>query len=387
MKNKPYPLYDFPNLETLKEAIDFVADKYESAQAFRIPRKGKQGDKYKTYREFHDEIRNFGTMLLQKGIKDEKIAILGENSYKWIVSYFAVTNTGNVAVPLDRELSCEELAALVNRCGCKCVIFSKSFTDYADYFKENCPTVETYICMKEIHYLKEDGAKLIAEGDTSFDDVKISADDLAAIVFTSGTTGKSKGVMLTHGNIANDASCVCRYATGEGRGPLLLPLHHTFSITANVIAALMYGGRIHAITSLRNIQRDMVNDKTTTMIAVPTAVEMIHKKVWATAESKGKAEIMKKGLKISNFLLKLGIDVRRKLFKEVYEGLGGEFDIIICGGAPLSLKAEEDIFDWGIKLMCGYGITECAPIVSVNRPEHYKRGSCGLIIECNEVRI
>ena len=171
MKNKPYPLYDFPNLETLKEAIDFVADKYESAQAFRIPRKGKQGDKYKTYREFHDEIRNFGTMLLQKGIKDEKIAILGENSYKWIVSYFAVTNTGNVAVPLDRELSCEELAALVNRCGCKCVIFSKSFTDYADYFKENCPTVETYICMKEIHYLKEDGAKLIAEGDTSFDDV------------------------------------------------------------------------------------------------------------------------------------------------------------------------------------------------------------------------
>lgn len=387
MKNRPYPLYDFPKLETLKEVIAFIADKYESDQAFRIPRKGKQGDKYKTYREFHDEIRNFGTVLLKKGFNGEKIAILGENSYKWIVSYFAVTNTGNVAVPLDRELSYAELADLVNRCGCKGVIFSKSFTDYADYFKENCPTVETYICMKEIHYLKEDGAKLIEEGDTSFDNVRVTPDDLAAIVFTSGTTGKSKGVMLTHGNIATDAYCVCRYATGEGRGPLLLPLHHTFSITANVLAALMYGGRIHAITSLRNIQRDMVSDKTTVMIAVPTAVEMIHKKVWATAESKGKAEIMKKGLKISNFLLKLGIDVRRKLFKEVYEGLGGEFDIIICGGAPLSLKAEEDIFDWGIKLMCGYGITECAPIVSVNRPEHYKRGSCGLIIECNDVRI
>ena len=161
MKNKPYPLYDFPKLETLKEVIAFVADKYESDHAFRIPRKGKQGDKYKSYREFYDEIRNFGTILLQKGFNGEKIAILGENSYKWIVSYFAVTNTGNVAVPLDRELSYAELADLVNRCGCKGVIFSKSFADYADYFKENCPSVETYVCMKEIHHLKEDGAKLI----------------------------------------------------------------------------------------------------------------------------------------------------------------------------------------------------------------------------------
>ncbi|MBQ8782805.1 MAG: AMP-binding protein [Clostridia bacterium] len=387
MKNQAYPLYDIPKLDTLKEVIAHIADKYEDEQAFRIPRKGKQGDKYKTFREFSDEIKNFGTILLEKGFKDDKIAIIGENSYKWIVSYFAVTNTGNVALPLDRELSYKELADLVNRCGCKGVIFSKSFADYADYFKENCPSVEIYIGMKEIHTLKEDGAKLIAEGNTSFDDVKVSPDDLAAIVFTSGTTGKSKGVMLTHGNIASDTYCVCKYVTGEGRGPLLLPLHHTFSITANVLAALMYGGRIHAITSLRNIQRDMVTDKTTTMIAVPTAVEMIHKKVWATAEEKGKAEIMKKGIKISNFLLKFGIDVRKKLFKEVYEGLGGEFDLVICGGAALSQKAEEDMSAWGINVVVGYGITECAPIVSVNRPHHQKRGSSGLVIECNQVRI
>ena len=387
MKNQAYPLYDIPKLDTLRDVIAHIADKYESDQAFRIPRKGKQGDKYKTFREFYDEIKNFGTILLEKGFKGEKIAIVGENSYKWIVSYFAVTNTGNVVLPLDRELSYKELADLVNRCGCKGVIFSKSFEDYADYFKENCPSVETYICMKEIRTLKEEGAKLIAEGNTAFDDVEVSPDDLAAIVFTSGTTGKSKGVMLTHGNIASDTYCVCKYVTGEGRGPLLLPLHHTFSITANVLAALMYGGRIHAITSLRNIQRDMVTDKTTTMIAVPTAVEMIHKKVWATAEEKGKAEIMKKGMKISNFLLKFGIDVRKKLFKEVYEGLGGEFDLVICGGAALSQKAEEDMTAWGINIVCGYGITECAPIVSVNRPLHQKRGSSGLVIECNQVRI
>lgn len=387
MKNRPYPLYDVPELKTLKETIDYIADKYESEQAFRIPRRGKQGDKYRTFREFSDEIQNFGTMLLEKGFKNDKIAIIGENSYKWIVSYFAVTNSGNVALPLDRELSYEELANFINLCGCRAIIFSKSFSDYADYFKENCKTVEIYINMRDIHDLKEEGAALIAAGNTSFKDVVISPDDLAAVVFTSGTTGKSKGVMLTHRNIATDAACVCKYVTGEGRGPLLLPLHHTFSITANVLAALMYGGRIHAITSLRNIQRDMVEDKTTTMIAVPTAVEMIHKKVWATAEEKGKAEIMKKGMKISNFLLKFGIDVRKKLFKEVYDGLGGEFALVICGGAALSQKAEEDLTAWGINIVCGYGITECAPIVSVNRPEYQKRGSSGLVLECNEVRI
>ncbi len=387
MRNKAYPLYDIPKLNTLREVISHIANKYESDQAFRIPRKGKQGDKYKTFREFYDEIRALGTSLLNKGFSGDKIAIVGENSYKWIVSYFAVTNTGNVALPLDRELSYKELADLVNRCKCKAVIFSKSFSDYADYFKENCPSVESYICMKDLSTLKDEGAGLIAQGDTSFDEVQITPDDLAAIVFTSGTTGRSKGVMLTHGNIASDTYCVCKYVTGEGRGPLLLPLHHTFSITANVLAALMYGGRIHAITSLRNIQRDMVNDKTTTMIAVPTAVEMIHKKVWATAESKGKAEIMKKGMKISNTLLKFGIDVRKKLFKEVYEGLGGEFDLVICGGAQLSQKAEEDMTAWGINVVVGYGITECAPIVSVNRPYHQKRGSSGLVIECNQVRI
>ncbi len=387
IKNKPYPLYDIPKLETLKEVIAYIADKYEDEQAFRIPRKGKQGDKYRTFREFSDEIQNFGTVLIEKGFYKDKIAILGENSYKWIVSYFSVTNTGNVALPLDRELSPEELSAFINLCGCKAIIFSKTFKDYIDYFQENCPCIEEYINMRDIHSLKEEGARLVAEGNTSFADREILADNLAAIVFTSGTTGKSKGVMLSHGNIANDAACVCKYVTGEGRGPLLLPLHHTFSITANVLAALMYGGRIHAITSLRNIQRDMLQDKTTTMIAVPTAVEMIHKKVWATAQEKGKEEIMKKGMKISNFLLKLGIDLRKKLFKEVYEGLGGEFELVICGGAPLSQKAEEDLTAWGVNIVCGYGITECAPIVSVNRPEYQKRGSSGLVLECNEVRI
>ncbi len=387
VKNRPYPLYEIPQLDTLRDVIGYIADKYEEKQAFRIPRKGKQGDKYRTFREFSDEIQNFGTVLIEKGFCKDKIAILGENSYKWIVSYFAVTNTGNVALPLDREISPKELGDFINLCQCKAVIFSKTFQDYADYFRENCPCVSTYINMRDIHSLKEEGAKLIEQGNKSFSDRRILPDDLAAIVFTSGTTGKSKGVMLTHENIASDTVWVCRYVTGEGRGPLLLPLHHTFSITANVLAALMHGGRIHAITSLRNIQRDMVNDKTTTMIAVPTAVEMIHKKVWSTAQENGKAEIMKKGLKISNFLLKMGIDVRRKLFKEVYEGLGGEFDLVICGGAPLSQKAEEDLLAWGVNLVCGYGITECAPIVSVNRPEYKKPGSTGLIIDCNKVRI
>ena len=387
MSNKQYPYYEIPKLNTLKEIISYIANKYENDHAFKIPQKGRAKHEFKSFRAFYDDIECFGAVLFEKGLHGEKVAIIGENCYNWIVSYFAVTNSGNVAVPLDRELSHKELASLVNRCGCKAVIFTKAYADYAEYFRENCPTVEKAFMMNEMSAFIEYGNGLIKSGDTAFADFIPKADDLAAIVFTSGTTGKSKGVMLTHGNIASNTVSVCQYVNGEGREPLLLPLHHTFSITANVLAVLMYGGRINAITTLRNIQRDIADDKATTIIGVPTAVEMIHKRVWTTAEEKGKAEIMKKGMKISDFLLKFGIDIRRKIFKEVHDALGGELKLIICGGAPLSRKAEDDMTAWGINIVCGYGITECSPIVAVNRDFYQKRGSSGLIVDSNQVRI
>lgn len=387
MKNKPYPLYDWPRFSNLWELLSYIADKYEGAQAFRIPTRGKKEDEYKTYREFYNETEALGAWLLANGIKGERVAILGENCYNWIVSYFAIANSGNTALPLDKELSYKELAKLINICGCKCIVCSAAYDDYAAYFEENCPDIDVFVVMNELDKCIREGRELIKSGADLLASNRPRANDLAAIVFTSGTTGKSKGVMLSHMNIASDALSVCRNTCAYGRGILILPLHHTFSVTTNVLCELIYGMRIYAITSLRTIQRDMQKDKTTTAIVVPAVVETMHKKVLDAAEKDGKLQKLQKGMKTAERLLKLGIDVRKKLFKDVADAFGGELDIIICGGAALSNKVENDFRLWGFNMVCGYGITECSPVACVNRNKYQKSGSIGIPLDCNEVKI
>lgn len=387
MKNKEYPLYNIPYLPDLRAAISYVADKYENRNAFRIPARGKGSDVYKSFREFYNEIEQLGSYLMHLGLSGDRVAVLGENCYNWIVSYFAVTNSGNTALPLDRELSPEEHLDMIEACSCRAVICSSSYSDYIDYFKENSKSADIFIVMNDLPKYIDEGKKLIDSGFDAFGHLSVDEDSLAAVVFTSGTTGKSKGVMLSHKNIASDAVSVCRNTCAFGRGILVLPLHHTFSITTNVLCELIYGDCIYAVTSLRTIQRDMQKDKTTLLIAVPALVETMHKKILESAESKGSLEKMKKAMKLSNFLLKFGIDLRKKLFKEVKDAFGGELEIIICGGAALSPKIESDFTSWGFNMICGYGITECAPVASVNRNEHQKPGSVGLPVGCNEIRI
>lgn len=387
MKNKPYPLYDWPSFSTLWELLSYLADKYEERQAFRIPVRGKQEDEYKTYREFYNDTEALGAWLLNSGVRNDRVAILGENCYNWIVSYFAIANSGNTALPLDKELSCEELARLINLCGCKGVVCSAAYDDYAEYFEENCPDIEVFVVMNELGKHIREGAELIKNGTDLLSGSRPAANNLAAIVFTSGTTGQSKGVMLSHMNISSDALSVCRNTCASGRGILILPLHHTFSLTTNVLCELIYGMRIYAITSLRTIQRDMQKDKTTTAIVVPAVVETMHKRVMENVEENGKLKKLVKGMKTAEMFLKIGIDVRKKLFKDVINAFGGELEIIICGGAALSNKVEEDFRLWGVNMVCGYGITECSPVACVNRNEYQKSGSIGLPVDCNEVKI
>lgn len=387
MKNKVYPLYKIPYLPDLRGAIKYVAKKYEDRNAFRIPVRGKGDDVYKTFREFYNDIEQFGSYLMKLGLSGARVAILGENCYNWVVSYFAVTNSANTALPLDRELSPEEHLEMMDLCSCKAVICSSSYSDYIDYFKANSKSADIFIVMDDLPAYIDEGKKLIDGGFDAFEKLKIDPDSLAAIVFTSGTTGKSKGVMLSHENIAHDAVSVCRNTCALGRGILVLPLHHTFSITTNVLCELLYGDCIYAVTSLRTVQRDMQKDKTTLLIAVPALVETMHKKILESAESKGSLKKLQTAMKVSDFLLKFGIDLRKKLFKDVKDAFGGELEIIICGGAALSPKVESDFKSWGFNMICGYGITECAPVACVNRNEYQKPGSVGIPVGCNRIRV
>ncbi len=383
---KNYPLYETINADVVFDIIRYSAEHHGEKHVFQIPVPGKD-DIFKTYNEFRSEIEGFGTFLLSKGLKKEKIAILGENSYEWLIAYFAVLGSGNTAVPLDRDLPVEDLLYNITNSGCKAIVFSKVYRDVVEKLQELDAGIEIYFSKADMQEMIAEGRSLMASGDKSFENADVKPDDLAAIVYTSGTTGKSKGVMLTQRNITSNVISACKNISGEGCGVLALPLHHTFGMVANVLAPFIFEARIYMTTSLRNIQSDMVKIGATAAFCVPLMAELIYKKVWATAKEKGKDEILKKGIKISNTLLKFGIDVRRKLFAEVHEALGGNLELFVCGGAPLGEKMAFELTSMGINILNGYGITECSPIVSVNRNFANKIGSVGQVLDCNEVKI
>ena len=378
-------MQDIPALETLKELVRFVAERYEDETAFVIPRKGGK-EAEKSFRAFSDDIVALGTALFRQGLKDSRIAILGGNSYEWIISYFAAANGGNTAVPLDKDLLAGDLIPLIEGSGCTALIYSPEYADMIPCFQSGT-SLRRYIRMDEMENMLTEGRQLAQEGDSSYADYPLSPDNLAAIIYTSGTTGKSKGVMLTHRNIASNAASTCRMVSGAGRVVLALPLHHTFGLLVGVIIPLMYCGRTYLSRSVRNVQKDMVKLRSTVAILVPAIVEVVYRKMWETAERKGSADKMRRGLKLSRVLLKLGIDVRRKLFKEVHDALGGELYLIVCGGAPINERMIADFCAMGMDLLNGYGITECSPVVSVNPNRGNRIGSVGLPLDCCRVRI
>jgi len=376
---------DIPELCTLKDLVRFVTARYEDKTAFVIPRRG-EAEEEKTFRAFSDDIDALGTALFEQGLHSCRIAILGGNSYEWIISYFAVANGGNTVVPLDKDQTVEDLIPLIGASGCEALIYAPDYEDMIPGFRSGT-SLRQYICTDELETMLVQGWQLLREGRSSYIDYPLSPDSLAAIVYTSGTTGKSKGVMLTHKNIASNAASSCRMVSGAGRVVLALPLHHTFGLLVGVIVPLMYCGRTFISRSVRNVQKDMVKLRSTVAILVPAIVEIVHKKMWESAERSGRADKMRQGLKVSRTLMKLGIDMRRKLFRQVHDALGGELNLMVCGGAPLNEEIIEDFNAMGIELLNGYGITECSPVVSVNPKRGNRVGSVGLPLDCCSVRI
>ena len=340
------------------------------------------------YNQTWERMSTLGTYMFSKGIKSgKKVCLVSENVIEWGIAYYAILVGGNVCVPMDAKLSYDDIEDQIIRCGCDAIVYSLKFADFAESLKNN-PNVEPmeYFCMDNFDEYYAAGAELIANGDDSFDKVEVQPNDLACICYTSGTTGKSKGVMLTHRNVASDCTSSCRVLTGRF-AIAFLPLHHTLSWVSALYATYIVTEGGYLCDSLKDIQKDIVTHKPYNFTGVPLVVETVYDKIWKTARKMGKEDLLKKGLKISNFLMKFGIDVRRKLFKMVIDNLGGNLDMIICGGAFLDPKYEKGLYDMGIDVFNGYGLTECSPVITCNHPTKFKFGSVGTPLDCCEIKI
>ncbi len=384
-KLKNYEPYKHTEMSNIREYVDFLDEKYSSKSAFMFQEKKE----YKTvsYTQFKEDIVALGTYLFSKGFKNCQIAVFGENSYEWILTHFAVTTGKNVIVPIDKELEADDIEYLLTDSESKAIFYSKTYFDIIDDLKaKELPGVE-YFSFKKLPKMIEEGKKLLSEGYTEYIDSIPSRDDLASIVYTSGTTGKSKGVMLSHGNIMSDMYAAACNVTIYGSSILLLPLHHAFGLTAGLFAVMSYGEMLYINKSLKKVIDDLKVSKPQNTFAVPLIAESIYKNIWLNARKQGKDELLKKMIKISNILRKVGIDLRKVFFKSVIEAFGGNLDLMICGGAPIKVELIKDFDSLGITILNGYGITECSPVVAVNRNKFNVLGSVGLPLCCNEVKI
>jgi long-chain acyl-CoA synthetase len=404
--NKNYPIYKTTFIDDMRSLVEEAAQNFQDSTA--ISYKENYWDKEVkkvSFNQWRDDVRHLGTALIADGLREEKVAIVGENSYGWCCAFFGVMAIGSVTVPVDKELPVEDIDGIITTTGCKDVVFGKTAEAKIKELLEKggLQSVETLISVapenpfgKDVagnrasttmEELQDRGAKLYKDGDNSYYDYKIDTTKLASIVFTSGTTGKGKGVMLSQANIGLDMT-LGMYNFDITRKTLhVLPPHHTFGSTVNYVGHLSQGCEVYISSGLKHVSDEIREQQPTHLILVPAFLEVMNRKIWATARKTGKEGLLKVMMKVSDGLRKIGIDIRKKLFSSVLSAFGGKLELVICGGA----KLDEDIistFDsLGITILNGYGITECSPLISANRNKYRKKGSVGTPILACRVKI
>ena len=351
-----------------------------------------------TYEELRLRTEKLATCLFNLGVeKGDRVAILGENRTEWLIAYFAITTSGFVGVPIDRDLKEREIRHILDFSESKVLIASDDYLKLIQYDRESLPSLKTTISMggrKDGSDLSfpdalAQGADILNGGDRTYATAQVYPDDLAVLIFTSGTTGTSKGVMLSHENIASNVVGSSFHICVDKNDTLLsvLPMHHTYEATAGMLTAFYQGATVCHAESLRRIVDNLVETKATAMLAVPAIYEAIYRRIKAGIEQKGKTKFrIAKGLaSLSEKVLRKSI--RKKLFHQVHDKIGGHLRLLISGGAALAPEISRGFRELGIDFMQGYGLTEFSPIISVNRLDKFKDGTAGVPIPCCEVKI
>lgn len=393
---KDETFFEYPVFDNIRDIIYYTVNKYPDNTAFKLKHKNGEEVTYQnvTYKEFLDEVNNLGTGLFNLGLQGKRVAIISKNRYEWVLSFIAILLGGTVVVPLDKDLKFEEFEKSLVRSKADAIIFDSKFEDSLKEIRANGKTnLKEYISMdsseefKELSKVKETGKVLLENGNKKFLNAEINDKELAELVFTSGTTSESKVVMLSQYNLARNISDMQLVEDFRETDVNLafLPLHHTFGSTGQLI--MLSSGLATAFPDgLRYIAQNLKEYGVTFFVGVPLLIENIYKKLNQEIEKQGKTKLVKIAKVFTNLLLKLHIDVRRKVYKSIIDQLGG-LRFVISGAAALDKEVEKGFNELGILTVQGYGLTEAAPVLIAENYKYRNYGSIGFPMPSVEVKI
>lgn len=395
MKREKY--FEATEFENIKELIYNAVQKYNEKTAFVIKHKKDKEVSYKniSYTRLLKEINYLGTKFYDLGYQNKRVAIVGRNRYEWVITHLANLLGGIVSIPLDKELQVDELESCLVRSKADILVFDEKYKENIEEIQKRGNTkIENYICMSKqeeyvsISELKEQGKELLGAGNQEYVDAKIDNYKMNILLFTSGTTSKSKAVMLSQNNIASNVYSMqlVEDIRKEDVNIAFLPFHHIFGSTCMVVM-LAFGVTTVFPDGLRYIAQNLKEYKVSVFVGVPLLVEAIYKRIEKEIEKQGKTKIVNIAKKISNILLKFRIDIRKKLFKQILDELGGHLRFVISGGAPLDKKVAKGFNELGINVVQGYGLTETSPVIAAENCKKMKYGSIGFPMENVELEL
>lgn len=392
--------YKPTSYKTVKEIFEESINKY-SDKEFILEKFNPKGEfENISYKQFGEDVIALGTALTNKyNLSGEKIVIIGENTYYWYVSYMTALCGAGIAVPVDKELPPNELENVINRSKATVVIYSTKKKDIIKKVENNLPGVKYFVQMNSdeklfgreigIDTIINEGKKLVNSGDDSFMKIKIDPEEFKVLIFTSGTTSAAKGVMICNRNLAENINAISAYVklAPKDRFFSVLPLHHTYESTIGFLLPMAVGASIAVCQGLKYIVPNLKETKPTALLAVPLLIENLYKKINQSIEKGGKAGLVNSMMHVTNALKTVGIDIKKKVFSEIYENLGGNLKYVVSAAAPIDAKVGKWLQDIGIVFLQGYGLTETAPIAALT-PEYDTRvGSAGKAVICDEIKI
>lgn len=390
---KKFTYIQVKKFNTIREMLAMAVNEVGDKAAFKWL--DKKEIKSATYKEFKDTTFSLGTALNAIGVSKSHVATTGENSYKWACTYLTMLQSEGVFVPVDKELPIDDMINVLNQSDAEAVFYASKFEKIFHEREAELPKIKYFIGFDRdedegrfLSYdkLLENGRKLMAEGDRGYVDQTPDHTGLKMLVYTSGTTGDPKGVMISEHNLVSMIYYGMQVSKTETTELAVLPFHHTYEAVPGILVLIHSHNTMCINAKLTQVLKNMQVFKPDYMYIVPAFAELFYKKIWAAAREGGKEKGLKFLIVLSNALRKIGIDKRRSFFKSIHESFGGELRTLICGGAPVRAELGKFFDSIGIYLMNGYGITECSPLISVNRFELDDCTTVGFVLPCLDIK-